>query len=273
MGNTSQTAYAFSARRKREIQHFRIVKCSNCGLVRSDPVLSYEETLELYRKSKFLYDKESEFAASKYFSLLKLLLTKLPMESRILEVGCGDGALLYRLFTAGYVNVEGVEPSHQAVLQSDELIAGRIKEQAFEPSLYSPESFSLIANCHLLDHLHESGTFISDCHKLIRKTGYLFIACHNERALSARILREQSPIYDVQHTFLFAKATLKQLLESNGFAVLTVKSYWNTYPLDYWIRMLPFVRKYDIIIPSVMKQMKMALPAGNMYALAQKRAR
>lgn len=272
MDDTSPTAYAFSARRKREIQHFRIVKCCNCGLVRSDPILSYEATLELYRKSQFLYDRESDFVASKYFSILKTALAKSGMDSHILDVGCGDGALLYRLFTSGYINVEGVEPSHQAISQSNKLIADRIKEQAFDSSLYPPESFSLISNFHLLDHLHSPGAFISDCHKLIRDKGFLFIACHNERALSARLLREQSPIYDIEHTFLFDKATLKRLLESKGFDVLTLKSYWNTYPFEYWIRMLPFICRFGDICPSLIKQMKITLPAGNMFALAQKRS-
>lgn len=270
MDNSSQTTYAFSARRKRDIQHFQIVRCGNCGLVRSDPILSYEKTLNLYRNSQFLYEKESEFAASKYFSLLKIVLARLTNDSQILEVGCGDGALLYQLFRAGYHNVQGVEPSHQAVSKSNGLIASLIKEQPFDPSLYHPESFSLIAGFHLLDHLHNPNTFVSDAHKLLTNKGFLFVACHNERALSARILKEQSPIYDVEHTFLFDKASLAKLLESNGFEILTLKSYWNTYPFEYWTRMLPFVRKYLDNFPSKIKTIKLSLPAGNMFVLAQK---
>jgi hypothetical protein len=34
------SAYEFSARCKRSKQHYRIVRCNACGLVRSDPVLS-----------------------------------------------------------------------------------------------------------------------------------------------------------------------------------------------------------------------------------------
>lgn len=270
MDGGSYNSYAFSARRERNIQHYRIVKCSTCGLIRSDPVIPYEATIELYRNSKFLYEKESDLIALKYLKLIKKYIERLSKKSHILEIGCGNGALLYLLLKNGYVNIEGVEPSFQAVERSHRLITNRIIKKPFDSSLYPEQSFAFIANFHLLDHLHDPSGFLLDCRKLLKRRGMLFIACHNERALSARLLGEKSPIYDIEHVFLFEKVTLKKLLEVHGFDVITIKTYWNTYPFEYWIRMLSFLRKYQDLIPNSLKKVKLTLPAGNMYALAIK---
>jgi tRNA G46 methylase TrmB len=99
------SAYEFSARRARRIQHLRIVRCNACGLVRSDPVLSDEDLAALYRRSEFLYQRESSFASRTYAALVTLYFDALSSRQiRLLEIGCGNGAFLkemqrYRLRT------------------------------------------------------------------------------------------------------------------------------------------------------------------------------
>src|SRR5215470_7169736 len=67
-GNFTAEAFnasVFSARRRPDRIHYRLVKCDRCGLVRSDPAADPEHLAQLYSKSGFSYgDEVSNLRAS-----------------------------------------------------------------------------------------------------------------------------------------------------------------------------------------------------------------
>ncbi len=56
-------------------------------------------------------------------------------------------------------------------------------------------------------------------------------------SLQAKILRDRSPIIDVEHIYLFNKITLSRLFTEANFAVLNVGDIKNSYPINYWLRL------------------------------------
>ena len=50
---------------------------------------------------------------------------------------------------------------------------------------------------------------------------------------------EKSPIVDIEHFQIFNKKSIKYLLQSTNFDSIKIKSFKNTYPLSYWIKLLP----------------------------------
>ena len=81
---------------------------------------------------------------------------------------------------------------------------------------------------------------------ILKPGGIAYFIVHNEQALQAKIFGEKSPIYDVEHIYLFNQKTLAKLCEKTGFNVVKTWSVKNTYPLHYWLRMAPLPFKKQI---------------------------
>ena len=175
------SAYEFSARRKRSIQHYRIVRCNSCGLVRSDPVLSDEDLAVLYRESQFLYPKESGYAARTYASLVTRYFGMFPRpeQIRLLEIGCGNGSFLEEMQRHRLRTVTGVEPSVQAVENAPETVRPAIINRSVHPDFFHPETFDVVCAFHVLDHLRGRVEFIRECFRIVDKKGIVILVCHN----------------------------------------------------------------------------------------------
>lgn len=266
------SAYEFSARRKRSKQHYRIVRCNACGLVRSDPVLSDKDLTILYQESRFLYPQESHCAAATYASLVTRHFGMLPHpeQIRLLEIGCGNGSFLEEMQRRRLHAVTGVEPSVHAVEHAPETVKPAIINEVFHRSLFPTEAFDVVCAFHVLDHLSEPAEFIKECFRIISKQGMMILVCHNVDALVNKVFGEYSPVFDIEHIYLFNPATLRNLLEPYGFIIRDEGKVTNTYPLSYWLRYVPIVNRFVEQFPLWVQNIRLTLYAGNIYICAQK---
>lgn len=116
----------FSARRVPDKVHYRIVKCNICGLVYSNPILSYEQLERLYKKSTYTYGDFEADLSETYARYLKTFLQKNISESTFLEIGCGNGFFLKTAQKIGFKNTYGVEPGKETVRNTDRAIKNNI---------------------------------------------------------------------------------------------------------------------------------------------------
>ena len=134
LDSESFTEYAFSARRERKgPNHYEIVRCNNCGLVRSNRIITGDKTTLLYEKSHCLYQVESEFAANTYFTLFKNAVSQFNKKNlKILEIGSGNGTFLKKILEAGYNDIAGIEPSKESIDVADKCIQAKIVQDVFK---------------------------------------------------------------------------------------------------------------------------------------------
>jgi 2-polyprenyl-3-methyl-5-hydroxy-6-metoxy-1,4-benzoquinol methylase len=266
------SAYEFSARRKRIRQHYRIVRCNACGLVRSDPVLSESDLAVLYKDSHFLYPEESRCTARTYASLVARYfgMFPLPEQIRLLDIGCGNGTFLEEMQRCHLHTVTGVEPSVQAVENAPGTVKPAIMNEVFKHGFFHPETFDVVCAFHILDHLNRPVEFIEECFRIIKKKGIIVLVCHNVDAMVNKVLMEYSPVFDIEHIFLFNPATLRRLLESCGFISRDQGKVTNTYPCSYWFRYAPILNRFMERFPLSIKNIPLTLYGGNIYICAQK---
>lgn len=267
------SSYEFSSRRERRIQHYRIVRCNNCGLVRSNPVFSEEDLFLLYKECKFLDKNESQLAAETYASLLSGYLKLLADRGsiKLLEIGCGNGVFLQEMRKYNINRVVGVEPSKDALKYASDGIKSNIINNIFEFGYFESETFDILCAFHALDHLFNPDKFIKESYRIIKKGGIILLVCHNVDAIINKILREHSPIFDIGHIFLFNKVTLRNLIETNGFTLVGIGDLKNKYQVSYWLRYAPLLNKLVKLLPGYIKSYKLALKAGNIFVCAQKK--
>ena len=271
------SAEIFSARRLPDKIHYRIVQCRACGLVRSDPMLEVGALEKLYQASRQTYDTEVANLVGTYGRYLARLDRYQASKGRLLEIGCGSGFVLERALQMGYTDAAGVEPSQEAVAKAPLDIRARLVCDMFRPGLFAAQSFDAICMFQVFDHIPDPDQVLAECCRLLKPRGLLLFLNHDAGSLSARLLGERSPIYDIEHTYLYSQKTLARLLARYPLEVKESGAAQNTYSLRYLARLTP--------LPKLVKQallgclgsgslgaLTLSVPLGNLYCIVQKQA-
>lgn len=265
----------FSARRLPDRVHYRLVKCKQCGLVRSDPIAAPELLARLYAESTVTYGDEVTDLRRTYGRYLDELEGFGVRKHALLEIGCGSGFFLEEALSRGYREVRGVEPSQAAVDQADPRVRDRIACGVMSPGLFAPEQFDVVCLFQVLDHLPDPAAVLGECLAVLKPGGLVLAINHNVDAFSARVLGERSPIVDIEHTYLYGPATMARVFTQRGFQIRRIGAVYNRYSLYYLCRLLP--------LPGAIKRAALAwlqgrwigrsrvwVPLGNLYLVAQK---
>jgi len=265
-------AEVFSARRLPDRIHYQMVRCQTCGLVRSDPIAQPELIAKLYHASAFTYTAEIESLKTTYGRCLAQVGTG---GGALLEVGCGNGFFLEVAQQMGYADVWGVEPSADAVAKAPPAVTGRIKQDIFRAGLFAAEQFDTVCFFQVLDHFPDPNAVLAETLRILKPGGKVLAVNHDVLALQVRLLGRRSPIIDIEHTYLYSKATQRRLFEKHGFAVLDSFDVTNKYPLHYWMQLFPLptgLKKALIWLAKTLQigKLPLALKVGNQGLIAQK---
>jgi SAM-dependent methyltransferase len=262
-------AFAFASRKRPEYMHHRLVRCRSCDLVYADPAPLSSALAEAYEGAAFDSEEESHLASRTYGRLVDQMVDRLPSRVGALDIGTGDGSFLKQLDRRGFTCISGVEPSAAPIERAGPMIRPLIHHGVFGPELREVGSLSLVTCFQTIEHLHDPLDVCRQAVQMLRPGGALLVVAHNRRALSARILGERSPIYDVEHLQLFSPASARALLRRAGLIDVTSRPIINRYPASYWARLFPLPpsakrRVTAMLEHSSLGRVLIPLPAGNM---------
>ncbi|MBI3485942.1 class I SAM-dependent methyltransferase [Candidatus Daviesbacteria bacterium] len=262
----------FSARRLPDEFHYQIVKCRKDNLVRSNPILNLEDIERFYKQSSIAYQKEIPNLKKTYLNVLKPYLKELTRTDKILEIGCGNGFLLEELFKMGYSQISGIEPSLEAVRSASKNIKKKIIRDILKKGIFPQNSFKFIFLFQTLDHIPNPNQLLSECFKLLKKNGIILAFNHDFNSLFVKLLKDKSPIIDIEHTFFYTPQTARLLFEKNRFQVLGIYSPKNIISLNYliWLFPLPKVVKIPLLNLTASLKFNLSLKLGNLYIAARK---
>jgi SAM-dependent methyltransferase len=266
-------AAVFSARRTSDHFHYQIVRCQECGLVFSNETLPDEALLKLYGDSHVTFGNYIPTIRKDYWRHLQPFVKGRELKSA-LEIGCSSGFFLEELKSQGFHKVYGCEPSLEAKNKAVAEIRDSIHLGFFQKNIYPSQSFDLVCSFQTLDHLPDPLETLRNCREILKPGGLAYFICHNVEALQAKILKEKSPIIDIEHIYLFSKKTLRRIFEKTGFKVVDVGSVKNSYPLNYWLEMAPLPAAPKRMLKWIFKvprlgQCQLPLTAGNIYIIAE----
>jgi SAM-dependent methyltransferase len=254
-----------------------MVRCDTCGLVRSDPVADDVLLADLYKVSTFEYGEEVAAIQATYARALGWLEARAHQSESLLEIGCGNGFFLQLALRQGWREVRGVEPSADAVAKAPPAVQGMIEQDVMRTGLFAPESFDAVCLFQVLDHISDPAELLEECLRVLRPGGHILALNHNVSAWSARLLRERSPIVDIEHTYLYSPETMRALFAKIGFTDARVRGVRNTYSLAYLAQLLPLPTGAKAwLLPrlrtSRLGGINVTVPLGNLCLIARKPA-
>jgi 2-polyprenyl-3-methyl-5-hydroxy-6-metoxy-1,4-benzoquinol methylase len=148
---------------------------------------------------------------------------------RIVDIGCGNGALCRELASRGY-EVVGCEPSADGVRfaqsSAPELVFHQLGVDD-EPSAIGNESFDVAIATEVIEHLVRPRNLPRFAKQLLRPGGHLIVSTPYHGYLKNLVLAltnkwdaHFTPLWDGGHIKLWSRKTLSQLLNEVGFRVV-----------------------------------------------------
>jgi ubiquinone/menaquinone biosynthesis C-methylase UbiE len=189
----------------------------------------YESDVTAKSKTSLLYRKLRGFELNRY----DLASQVASGGNSLLDIGCGDGDLLFRVKDK-YRDVWGVDIADHRIdriikkLSSQSNIHVRVEDVNKQLS-FNDGSFDTITGISILEHIFDPEYFIKECHRLLRKGGILIVEVPNIAWLPNRIrlLLGKLPVtssgiqgWDGGHLHYFTRASLKKLFLNEGFKVM-----------------------------------------------------
>jgi SAM-dependent methyltransferase len=228
-----------------------------------------------YREAAFDGGSEARYASITYAQEIRKIMRRLPDLNGSLDIGTGDGAFLDQLIGLGFQEVIGVEPSLAPSAVARPEIRNRIRVGLFRPEDYPPAAFSLVTCFQTMEHLWDPLEIARGVLPLLKTGAAFVIVVHDRHALSARVLGLKSPIFDIEHLQLFSPETARGLLERAGYRHVQVAPFWNRYPLQYWVKLLPLANRMkgaflNLARTSRIGKIPVSLPAGNLVCVGFK---
>jgi 2-polyprenyl-3-methyl-5-hydroxy-6-metoxy-1,4-benzoquinol methylase len=175
----------------------------------------------------------------------------LASETRVLDVGCGNGALCGEFIRRG-CQVVGIDLSRQGIslarrtypgtrfetLPADEQIMDRLQEPAFD----------LVISTEVVEHLYAPRSWAVGCFNALKPGGRLICTTPYHGYLKNLILSllskwdtHMNPLWEGGHIKLWSRRTLSRLLSQAGFTGLTFQGVGR---LPYvWMTMIISARK------------------------------
>ncbi len=223
------------------ISDWDVYQCQNCGFTRIHPFPAPNTRADFYsinavqdrdkKKKRGPAKKLAAFARhwlrkmsghNKGAFFTKRLTHYLNKDDRVLDIGCGKGAILREI--CNDYECFGVEISafmaEEAKKNGGEVFCGNFYNIDFEGM-----SFDGIMMVSLLEHLHNPVECLQKCHDLLKDLGVLLIKTVNHQGVNRRLLGDKWTGYrPPDHMVYFGPGNLDILLRRIGFSTVKTRA-------------------------------------------------
>lgn len=170
-----------------------------------------------------------------YDDLISLLEDGPNKNRKILDVGCGNGAIANRLIDEGN-DVYGIDASITGIKVAQKQNPERFYEQDLTsqdlPDNLQDIDFNTIISTEVIEHLYSPRGYVGFCKNILLKNGggeivistpYHGYLKYLALALTGKMDKHLTVLWDGGHIKFWSKNTLIQLLEEFGFEVINFK--------------------------------------------------
>jgi len=150
----------------------------------------------------------------------------IPPDGSILDIGCGNGAMLAEIRKLGSFRLCGVESSESAVrLARSQGFDVRLADASTDlVTLFEQHSFDLVVSVEVIEHVYDPRGLLRQAHALLRPKGRLLLTTPYHgyfKNLLIAVLGKgdahYNPLWDCGHIKFWSRKTLSAALEETGY--------------------------------------------------------
>lgn len=216
-------------------------------------------------KIKYSYKKFNPNCLDKE-NIDRLAVEKIPVNLRVLDIGCATGSMGEFLIKEKQCVVYGVETRAEEAKIASKILTGVVATDIEQESsverildMVKGEKFDVILATSVIEHLRDQSGFLKTCKKLLKQNGIIVASTPNIAHWTMRLSLlkgnfdyTEYGILDNTHLHFFTIKTFRQLFEYNGFAVkdLLIDPVGGGYPRISGIlaKFFPGIFAYQILI-------------------------
>ncbi len=176
--------------------------------------------------------------------------------------------------------VSGLEVTdHLVELANRRLGSPSVQKGYLESSEFEKESFDVVANFDVIEHVRNPIDFMMHIHGLLKKSGKVYIATPSLDSWSAKLLGRNWMEYKVEHLSYFNQKNIAILLKTVGFHNIKFHSNYKILNFDYICRhfvrfpvktISPLMSLLRKITPGKLAYMPIKVIASGMAVIAEK---
>ena len=151
----------------------------------------------------------------------------LPAGYRVLDVGCGTGAMLARLAASADAVLFGIDPVPEMLDQARSKVAEKVDLRVgkAEQIPFGPEEFDVVISCNMLHYVRQPELAVREMHRVLRPGGKVVVTdwCHD--FLTCRACDLYLRAFDKAHCKTYKEGECAALIRSVGFTDVNSERY------------------------------------------------
>jgi SAM-dependent methyltransferase len=205
---------------------YRVLRCSACSLLYTDPLPSVGQVDELYSEEFYEAPLPPMMAAVRNW-LHDLVMSERGRSlrgiaaGRLLDVGCGDGDFLLLMRRRGW-DVRGCDTSPAAIGRA----RGRgvdVQQGSVATAAFPDAFFDAVTLWHVLEHLADPVSELNEVARILKPDGVLAIEVPNAGSPTFRLCGSRWFPLDVpRHLMHFTRTSITELLRRCGFEIVSL---------------------------------------------------
>ena len=246
-------------------EHYRIVRCSQCGLRYSSPRPNTEFLHAEYQQVEDpIYERELGGRLTTFHRNLKLVET-FCKAGTILDIGTGMGTFLFLAKLNGW-DVNGIEPSRWSAQKAEELYGLKINIGGYGLAPKIHAQLDVVTMWDVIEHVSDPLDALQVCNKVLKPGGALILSTVDVGSAYARIMGKYWPWLMKMHLYYFDRGTMTAYLRKAGFQTLQIRTYRHTISGHYLAYKLRAIS--GLLPPTVARLLDTRILSGHQITVA-----
>ncbi|MCF8370723.1 MAG: class I SAM-dependent methyltransferase [Bacteroidales bacterium] len=237
---------------------FKLYKCGNCALVNLDlDGIDITQNQEKYEYDSELPDPLNPIFNKGNMGTYAFIKKKIKDKGIFLDIGCGNGALLFYAKQDGWL-VKGLELSEKLAQEVKRKYDIEVTPINFMALDNFEEKYNLVALRHVLEHIPDSRLALSKLYNLLIPGGHAVLEFPNIEGISFKIKRflaktgltqkKYKPGFVPGHCNEFSRKSFTWLATKMGFQIVKWETYSRNNLASVFYQLFPVGTKARVLI-------------------------